>query len=78
MLWACTMGPVANPAKGVTPHSNSYRMMPSAYRSERGVGVWPLMTSGAMYSGVPANAVRLDWAGDSSISRATPKSVILT
>ena len=40
------------PRYGDRPHSSSYSTMPRAYTSVAGRGGWPVMTSGATYSGV--------------------------
>ena len=71
---------VEPPAKGVTPQTSSYSMIPSAYRSVAGVGSLPSMSSGAMYWGVPTSMVLRppvpsDWtylAMPKSVSRGRP------
>ncbi len=61
---------------GGRPVTSSNRVQPTAYRSTRWVTFWPVICSGAMYSGVPRISVRR--IDSSRMTRARPKSPSFT
>ena len=76
LTWRLRISRVVEATNGVCATSSSYRMMPTAYRSAANAGGAPVMTSGAMYSGVP-HTVRSSPSRGACTRRAMSRSVMV-